>query len=200
MQGFYYVYRGPKTSLFARYGTALFVTDEINETKYESQIPGLGHLFDRGLNVVIHTKPESVMFTREIDFNDLNNTGELAVKRNEKWLYSYAQAHAISHGKNLHIKQVSNPGPWYERLAVYAAIKTRRCKIESLSNQWGINLCELERDINRQIQYLSCLKLLPPEVDWMKTMKAFKSVYPKPAWWYQEIHYFKLQSEGKLWK
>ena len=200
MYGFYYVYRGPKQSLFARYGAALFVTNEVNETKYESQVPGVGHLFDRQVNISLTTDPISHLFTREIDYNQLNSVGELAIKRTEKYLYSYGLAHAIAHGENLYIKTVTKPGPWYERLAVYAAIETRRSYMNSLSTQWGIDLYDLERNPKAQIQYLSRLRLLPPEVDWMKVMDTFRTVYPKPQWWYQELRYYMLKTEGKLWK
>lgn len=200
MFGFYYIYKGPKQSLIARYDAILFMTHRLVSERAEEEILSVGQLYKNGTKFT--EKPNHISgttFKRIVGPEDLNSKGALAIEEAKKELMAHAFYYAakIDTDGAVYIKDITKPKYWYERLTVRASVESRAIYIQSLSVQEGYPLAEWEKSTEDQVRYLLTLRVLPHYFDWVKTMKVFKDIYPKPTWWEQEYRHYKQLVEGK---
>lgn len=203
MNGYFYLYKGPKESLFTLYVCSLYIYRDIPDSKYQNKFPSAGRIFDYDVkypNLIIENAA-SFIYIDIINHDTYERLGEYAIPDSRKRLYNAGQSLGVLCEKNVYIKEVTNPQMWYEKYTVIKAAEYRRGNIVTLAESFNLSVKELnqiERSVDEQINLLMNLPLLPPECNWIKTMKAFRDVYPKPSWWDKEMNHYNQTIKEKI--
>lgn len=188
---FYYLYKGPKTSLFPFYTMSLVVTPTLDPV-YDKQLPAYNHLFDKRDWFQFDGPPGMNFGFRTITPEELNVHGNNIIKQKQTQLYQYFCSSFMQ--ANIHITEVTKPRLWPEKLAVLMAVKHRNDLIENkrlIEDDRRSRYIVIEKYPDQQKKYLGKLVLLPDDVDWIKAMDLFNDVYPKPYWYQREIETYR---------
>ncbi len=193
----YHVYRGHKNSLLAM-PTIGFVYHLNNLPEYEKLVPSIVHIYRKKNLKNVLKIPVRGLEVKYINIpgEQYNYYGNYIIKKEIDKLASVPKAIALENNISLKIENLLKPYVWYKRAAAKTAIHYRSILLKS--NSVYNHYLDLETNVEEQIKYLNSCIYLPMEYDWMKTMKTFKDVYPKPKWWYKEINDFNnLVKKGK---
>lgn len=188
MYGFYYIYKGPKHSVFNFYIGSFFITESI-DSKYEKSVPNKGHIYKPESLNWIDTKslPTTYMNLKTFDSDLLNIYGDTLLKKGKKTLLNSYMSSLKFSRKNLFVKDVVSPTTWPERMAVINAVVERNIVINRVEIVEEVSISKVETSKESQINYLYDLRVLPPYVNWYKAVELFTNVYPKPIWYKKEL-------------
>lgn len=203
MKAYIYLWQGSRSSLLFCYILGVFVVDSdykeppgMITSKYATYNPG--RFIDPNL-------------LKDIDINlyylnpsDLNKEGDYAIYKLKTKIITNLK---IKY-KNIDITVFSKPTKLIERLLVRYCIIAWRSRLKSWSatfindkkthkvrrlriKKFKYNFIDLEKDLELHKSYLLSCKVLPCIYDWMKVIKLFKDIEPKPAWYCKEIDSYK---------
>ena len=170
MYAYYFINKGPKTSLISLYSACLLIVPDLNKPEC--------------LKTPQKYRPNHYIYTFILTNPQIDLEGEYLIAQLKKRFNSLVLSRsALDNCIIDEFKRVTKPTIWPELLTVAIANSKRNeffeCNDKSLK--------ALEKSVEKQLIYLANLKILPVEFNWIKTMKAVKTLDPKPYWWHKEI-------------
>lgn len=190
-----YTAKGPKNTLIAHYITGVIkVYDyDFNNLEYEQLVPHFESSVKpiKNIDNLIYLSNKVEFNFRSINCHRVNNEGNLAIKNALDRMILKYKIEALDNKEKYFIKEVvvkklDGGNKWPERLLMVLANYYRQ---EYLINMSGSNydLLDLEKNYDLHLDTLVNYTWLPPLYKWEKTMQVFKTVYPRPIWYEQEL-------------
>lgn len=185
MECYYYVYKGPKESLFACYTAASIMIPSYNPG-YEKRVPAIKHMYDRRAGYFINPIEEADVHIYSMSDTQINRDEFWTMADTKKKIYYTALGFAKNYSKPVYCKEVCNPKIWPERLAVIIAVAHRRNLMDIHLTNRGLDL-NIESSKEAQMDVIKDYLEFDPRLKWDKCMEAFQHVQPKPAWYRKEL-------------